>query len=390
VSNTRVWLLSHNFRPIWAGPAERFSRYAPLLEKNGVEFTIMTAMRAHQPAQEFIPGAQVRRLGPDCDIPESSKEFMIRALTLARTERPKTILMLAAEVSHIPYILVLRALGIKVIYVSTMALEFGKDSDSKLLLFLKSKALFGLYSSFDSVVCSTQKLSQGYQDIGVSAKKLKIIPNGVDVEKYKPVQDLQEKQAIRDELGLPQDTCIAMFMGLMVQRKGVIPLVQAWKLHKTNNGDDHLLLVGGERRDEAGSEAFYSEWDSLKETITDSDNIIFHSTTNNPALYFKAADLFVFCSYIEGLPNVLLEAMSTGLPLLTTRFKGFSDDYGTEAVHYLSTSHQPDDIRKKLNMLIEKDDLRAELKSKSRPWIIDHHKVADSITKYFHLINGDH
>lgn len=378
----KLWVVSYNFRPLWAGPAERFSRYAPLFADRDVAMTIVTAMRPEQKAKESITGAKVQRLGPQGETVEDSKTFTFRALEAARRERPDAVLLLAVDPEHIPQILLLRTLGIKVIYVSTMALLYGKESDSKATIFLKARVLQALYSSFDTVVCSTEELSTEYRKLGIKDSKFKIIPNGVDMSRYLPIQSQTEKDTVRQELNLPNDELIFMFMGLMEQRKGVISLIKAWRNYKEQGGRGTLLMVGDEKRSKRGGAEFHKEWDPLKASLTPEESVIFHPPTDNPPAYFRAADAFVFCSYKEGLPNVLLEAMATGIPLVTTRFLGFSATFGENKFHHIAVDHDISEITGALHELTQTQEKRAEIGANARAWVEKHHCVHQSIQAY--------
>ncbi len=67
----------------------------------------------------------------------------------------------------------------------------------------------------------------------------------------------------------------------------------------------------------------------LKQLVTElnlDERVFFLGFDNNPYKYLKAADLFLFGSNHEGFPNVLLEAMCCGLPILTTNCKSGPDE----------------------------------------------------------------
>ena len=76
----RLWVISHLFAPVWAGPAERFCRYGKGLRARGVEMTFVTAMRPKQPRVEVREGTTVKRVGRGGNALASIDRFLSRAV----------------------------------------------------------------------------------------------------------------------------------------------------------------------------------------------------------------------------------------------------------------------------------------------------------------------
>ena len=90
----------------------------------------------------------------------------------------------------------------------------------------------------------------------------------------------------------------------------------------------------GQDNDENFEHKIEKKINSFKE-----DQIIYKEFTDNIHEYYQTADMFVFLSREEGMPNALLEAMSCGLPCLITPFEGLSSEFGKSGNHYRLTSH---------------------------------------------------
>ncbi len=139
---------------------------------------------------------------------------------------------------------------------------------------------------------------------GIDAARCRYLPNGVDTSIYKPVSQKQ-KSEIRAALGLPQGY-LCLYSGRLAPEKGLETLLQAWQAVSARHPQAHLLLLGSGPM-QAALQAAAGE------------RVIFGGFVPDPCLYDQAADLFVLPSKTEGLSNAMLEAMSSGLPVLATR-----------------------------------------------------------------------
>ena len=78
----KLWVVTYNFHPVWAGPAERFLRYYPGLVKRDIDVTYITATRDSLPKEEIYNGAKVFRLGENGKTP-TTRQFINLAADLA-------------------------------------------------------------------------------------------------------------------------------------------------------------------------------------------------------------------------------------------------------------------------------------------------------------------
>jgi glycosyltransferase involved in cell wall biosynthesis len=151
------------------------------------------------------------------------------------------------------------------------------------------------------VICCSKTLKSMYEKI-MPNKKLYFVQNGVDTKKFEPVEDLNNKNKLRELLGLPTEQTVFLVVGGLIKRKDPITIIRAFK--QANVGDKAVLLLlgDGELRDEC-----------QKISTT---HVIIKGKVNNVEDYLKAADVYVSSSKSEGLPNSVLEAGSSGLGLV--------------------------------------------------------------------------
>lgn len=149
-------------------------------------------------------------------------------------------------------------------------------------------------------------------ELGVSRNKLKIFRNGVDLERFQP----ENKAEARNEIGLPAAGKILLSVGNLIELKGHHIAIDA--LAKLP-ADTYLVIAGtGPERENLEHQA---------QQLGLSDRVRFAGQVGNQDLkwWYSAADILVLCSSREGWPNVLLEAMACGTPVIATSVGGIPE-----------------------------------------------------------------
>ena len=111
---------------------------------------------------------------------------------------------------------------------------------------------------------------------------------------------------------------------------------------------------------------------------------------DDPAPYYKMADVFAFPSHREGLPNAVLEAMATGLPCLVAEFDGIPQDgeeLGRSGQHHLRLGHDEDEWAQGLVSILTNDSAtqRRTLGQQARIWIETHHDLSNVLDQWAQL-----
>lgn len=163
---------------------------------------------------------------------------------------------------------------------------------------------FGLrHASY--VQALSQEIVEELKSIGIPSKRIISVPNGLDYQSFTPA-DLSEKAILRKRLNLPEAATIVLFAGRFARYKGLNELLTVWRrMDPPTNA--MLLLVGS------------ADVDDAFPTIDVSPGIVVRGWTNQIRDYLRAADVFVYPSYADGMSNALLEAMSCGLAVVATR-----------------------------------------------------------------------
>lgn len=175
--------------------------------------------------------------------------------------------------------------------------KFGKVKG----IILAKMQLSAMRKSDKTIACS-ESLTKIYKErLNLS---FDFIRNGVDIEQY-TMPTAEQKKSIRKELGLPEDAFIWVYTGQFIERKNIPFLLEHYTEKFGNDERSYMLLLGDG-----------PELKSLYERYADNPRIDFRGSVSNVNYYLKACDVYVSTSKSEGLPNGVLEAMATGLPVV--------------------------------------------------------------------------
>jgi UDP-glucose:(heptosyl)LPS alpha-1,3-glucosyltransferase len=148
----------------------------------------------------------------------------------------------------------------------------------------------------------------------VAAEKIHLLYNGVDLYRFEPGNKEKWRKNVRSDLALRHDANLVLFVGSGFRRKGLQVLLEAMSLIKKE--EMHLLVIGKGPIHEFNATA-------VRHGIE--DRIIFMGPQKEIEKYYSAADLFVLPTLYDPFSNATLEAMASGLPVVTTRNNGASE-----------------------------------------------------------------
>lgn len=148
--------------------------------------------------------------------------------------------------------------------------------------------------------------------ISVPEKKIKRIVNGVDVSVFSPVNDLEKNNNFKKIYSIPTDKLILGIVARFDPIKRHDLLFKA--LHELNDENLVLIVIGG-----GANETRFTEMIKKMEL---SDNVFLLGERDNLQSFYNIFDVFVLPSDNEGISNTILEAMSCGLPIITTAIGG--------------------------------------------------------------------
>jgi glycosyltransferase involved in cell wall biosynthesis/4-amino-4-deoxy-L-arabinose transferase-like glycosyltransferase len=182
--------------------------------------------------------------------------------------------------------------------------------------YARSHAFFGVSPGFQA----------SYDASGLPRGRFRVIPNGVDLDRFRPATP-DERRRLRDELGLPRDAIMILFIGFFSRQKSPDVLFDAWARMVARGDTSSILVLVG-----ATQSAYYEVDANLADEIRRTASglglaarVHFPGVTRTIEKYHRAADIFVLPSVREGLPCALQEAMACGTACIATRLPGVTD-----------------------------------------------------------------
>jgi glycosyltransferase involved in cell wall biosynthesis len=187
---------------------------------------------------------------------------------------------------------------------------------------------------------------------------------GVDYDVFKPAST-ENIALIKREYNIPTDKIIILIIGSALKRKGWLDLFDALKeIKKTNDG---FLLVGGH----AGTHDFDVVTEVEARGLSANFLNLGEIKPESLSKLYNAADIFCLPSHWEGLATVVMEAMASGLPVITTDMCGHPEIVQNGATGILVPPKQPDILAKELLSLINDKEKRKYLGENARNFIVN-------------------
>ena len=392
-------LASRFYYPVYAGGAMRFRRYSPGLRARQVETRVFTGTPTRQRLAAFgteptwSPGKPGEMLPVErvddvpvhrLQLPEASgrRRDMVygrKLLQFCQGEyRPDIIQFLPLQLWYFPALLRLRFSGIPL--VATYNLLEKRPSGSFKQRWQNVYWRFP-YQLTDMIIVNSRLMRETLLNGGVRTP-VTVIPNGVDSGRYCPDENGRAAAEVRRSLGLTPTDILLLNVGSVEPRKGTDFLLEAWGHLAQIYDNVHLALVGPrpDQTDPALA-AFGRKVQQLTAVSGAAERVHFVGEVADVVPWLQAADLFVFTSRREGLPNVVLEAMATAVPVVLTPYLGLSDELGQAGTHYELADRQPEALANTVSRLIEDGERRRQLGAAGRDWILTHMDMEQSLNR---------
>ena len=310
----RVLMINYELPPIGGGGGKATLNLAANFVRRGHQVAVLTSHFRGLPRRETIQGARIlrapvlRRHADRCsplELLSFTAAGTLAGLWLAATFRPHVVLAFFAFPSG-PVALATRRLLGKPYVVSLRGSDVPRPEigSSALSPFLRL-ALRRVCGSASAVTA----VSGGLRSAALAAAPgldVLVIPNGVDLDRFRPAEDSRPPGRVR-----------LLYVGRLREFKGVRILLsafasmarraeQAVELHLVGDGPDRATL------------------ERLSSRLGITERVRFHGWVAYARItdFYHRADCLVLPSFVEGMPNVVLEAMACGLPVVGTDVAG--------------------------------------------------------------------
>lgn len=198
----------------------------------------------------------------------------------------------------------------------------------------------------------------------IPVHKIRVIHNGVNTKKFQPTAD---KRKVKRELGFNPDDISIVSVGRLYARKGLFTLIESMPSVVKRFPRAKFIISGKGQSDEMVKLIDHAERLGVK------DNIVFTGYTPDrelPKLY-QAADIFAFSTFYEHHPFAVLEALSTGLPVVTTTVGGIPETIESGKNGFLVEPFNQRQFADRILYLLEHPAKAAEMGTAARKTIVE-------------------
>jgi len=234
----------------------------------------------------------------------------------------------------------------------------------------------------ERVVTVCNDFARQLQQKGVSADRIRVVRNPL---RPSLLVTEEEKNHLRAQFGL-QNASVLLSVGRLSREKGHADLLQTMERLRETTGDSfhsRLLIVGDgpERRN----------LQLLCTKLKLQDCVTFTGHQADVQSYYAIADIFVLPSHSEGSPNVLLEAMGAGLPIVATAVGGLPEILSHEVNALLVSKQDPEQMAAAIARLLNDPPLGERLADAGRGLVVQHSPLAyfRSVVDIFNEVAGE-
>lgn len=237
----------------------------------------------------------------------------------------------------------------------------------------------------NAITGPSEKCSEYLSSAGVKLP-VNVIPNPVELDDFSPEHfDPEQKRAIREKFGIPQDAFVVVFVGRLGREKSIDLLIDYWNQSVKADENMYLFIIGGGPEEQV-----------LRDQIAAlgcGDRVIMSGRVEHPELppYLLASDIYVTASLSDTNSISMLEGMAAGLPVLQRRDPINADQIkdGENGWSFDSPEEMAELLRKFRDM---PDAEKQQLKESTRQSIMDAGctALADRTLHIYDLATGHH
>lgn len=247
-------------------------------------------------------------------------------------------------------------------YMVAMGIELANSPDRRydeaVLRIERSMFFPGNYGRI--IVNSNMVKSQIVSHYGVPEEAIDTVYNGVDSQAFSPQNRSQFRDRLRDQLSIQPDEVVAVYAGAGFRRKGLDTIISA--MGKLRCGNRVRLMVVGRGRED--------EYRKMAADNGVADRILWAGQTTDIAQYYAASDIFVLPTRYDPFANSTMEALASGLPVITTSTNGVSEILNDGESGFVVKPDSPEELSERIDLLAGDGNLRDSMGTNGRSAVL--------------------
>jgi glycosyltransferase involved in cell wall biosynthesis len=228
------------------------------------------------------------------------------------------------------------------------------------------------FSMYQSTIAISPDLVSNCLKAGISSDRVQLIPDCVDTDKFAPISQA-EKLGLKKQLFPNHQGSIVLIVGNVSKRKRSHLAIEAWKVLVSKYKAQATLVFVGPIR--SSGHPFDEEYvERLREKIHEYglyDSVVLTGFQSNVHEYYQVSDMTLFVSEREGLPGVVLQSMSSEVPVVTTDIPNVSEYMLTDGIEGFITSDDPEEVAERTIALLSNPDLRLSMGKNARQNVLE-------------------
>ena len=341
---------------------------------------LVTAVNQDLPSTEVVDGIPVTRVGIDVRSGASKVSASIRMI--ARLAR----ILPGVDVVH------MHGFSQKNVPVAVMAQLLGKPvvltlhtsgQDEPQVAAGRGAISNWAFRSVRMLLPVSPNLVQRCEDAGIPAEKVRLTPNGIDTNRFRPATAV-ERSALRRDLGWSDEMPVIAFVGFFSRDKRPDLLFRAWRRLADQGLRSKLVFIG------AKASAYFEVDEAIAHEIREragamgrTHEVVFVEPTHAVERYYRASDVFVLSSVREANPVSLLEAMACGLPCVVSRIDGATDVMIEDGVNgRLVDRDDEQGLAKALGTVLNNPDEASRLGQQARETVMNRYDIQQTAERW--------
>ena len=380
----RLLVINYEFPPLGSGASNATLHIARELSRRGHEITVLTSRFKGLAKREVIEGFTVVRIrtlrkAPDRCPPHELLSFAVASLPAAlksvKRNRPDAVLAFfgfpcgpaawaVRKRFAIPYVLSLRNADV----------PRPELSESRLFQAPMKWLVRRLWRRADGLV----SVSAGLRDEVLKLEPdldVRVIPNGVDTQRFRPSEEPKRREwSIRHPLRI-------LYVGRLRSFKGLQDLMDALPM---------VQRAVPVRVDLVGDGPYKEKLEDQLQKLALQNVVRFRGRLPRDEMpqVYREADLLVLPSYAEGMPNAILEALASGLPVVATNIEGSRELVRSGVEGELIPTHSPEALARAIMALASNPEKlsRCGAAARQRAMSFSWEKVADDYLDAMNIV----